>query len=73
MFSGRRAAVRAAILGGDPQRDRSIWAFYCRHFDIPTIMDLAYECASMFRQGEIKWPVRSFQRKLMKHFPKTSA
>ena len=71
--AGAAADELIAILGGQAERDRRIWAFYCRHFDIGIIFDLAYECASLFRQGEIRNPVTAFQHKLASRFPKGGA
>ena len=71
--AGAAADEVLAILGNAPRSNRTLWAFYCYHFDIGTILDLAYECASRFRQGEIKNPVTAFQHKLQERFPKGGA
>ena len=42
--------------------DRDLWAYYCYHHDIETILEKAQELKSRYRQGEIRNPVTAFQR-----------
>ena len=42
--------------------DRNLWAYYCYHHDIETILEKARELKSRYRQGELKNPVTAFQR-----------
>ena len=58
---------------GDPIRDRGIWVWYCQRLGLNTFLELADEIISSARQGEIKWPVRAFQRHLMDALPKGGA
>ena len=55
---------------GDRRRDRGIWVWYCQRIGLGTFLDLADEIISSWNQGEIKWPVRAFQRHLMDALPK---
>ena len=48
--------------------DRTLWAYYCYHHDIETILDKAREIASRHRQGELKRPIRAFQRWLQRSY-----
>ena len=48
--------------------DRSLWAYYCYHHDIETILEKARELKSRYRQGEIRNPVTAFQRWLQVSF-----
>ena len=48
--------------------DRDLWAYYCYHHDIETILDKARELKSRYRQGEIRNPVTAFQRWLQVSF-----
>ena len=48
--------------------DRDFWAYYCYHHDIETILEKAREIASRHRQGELKWPIRAFQRWLQRSY-----
>ena len=41
---------------------------YCYHHDIETLLEKAREIASRHRQGELKWPVRAFQRWLIRNY-----
>ena len=66
--AGAAADELIAILGGDPGRDRGTWAFYCYHHDIEIILDKAHEFASRSRQGELRCPVRAFQRWLQRAY-----
>lgn len=66
--AGAAADELIAILGGSAVRDRRTWAYYCYHHDIETLLDKAREIASRHRQGELKWPVPSFQRWLQKSY-----
>ena len=68
--AGAAADELIEILGGSPERDLPIWAFYCHHHDIGILLDRAHELASMARQGDIRNPVTAFQRWLQKSFPK---
>jgi len=72
-----REACRAAdyVLEhfGDRERDRGIWVWYCRHIGLDTFLDIADETISCWKQHEIKWPVRAFQRHLMEAYPKGGA
>ena len=42
--------------------DRNLWAYYCYHHDIETILEKARELKSRYRQGEIRNPVTAFQK-----------
>ena len=42
--------------------DRNLWAYYCYHHDVETILEKARELKSRYRQGELKNPVTAFQR-----------
>ena len=42
--------------------DRDLWAYYCYHHDIETILEKARELKSRSRQGEIRNPVTAFQK-----------
>ena len=42
--------------------DRGLWAYYCYHHDIETILEKARELKSRSRQGEIRNPVTAFQK-----------
>ena len=48
--------------------DRNLWAYYCYHHDIETILEKARELKSRFRQGELKNPVTAFQRWLTRTY-----
>ena len=48
--------------------DRGTWAYYCYHHDIETILEKSREIASRHRQGELKWPIRAFQRWLIRNY-----
>ena len=48
--------------------DRDLWAYYCYHHDIETILEKARELKSRYRQGEIRNPVTAFQRWLQVSF-----
>ena len=48
--------------------DRDIWAYYCYHHDIETILEKARELKSRSRQGELKNPVTAFQRWLQRSY-----
>ena len=48
--------------------DRDLWAYYCYHHDIETILEKARELKSRYRQGEIRNPVTAFQRWLNKSY-----
>ena len=58
---------------GDPLRDRGIWVWYCQRLGLGTFLDLADEIISSWKQQEIRWPVRAFQRHLMDALPKEAA
>jgi len=55
---------------GDRTRDRGIWVWYCQRIGLDVFLELADEIISCLRQGEIKYPVRAFQRHLMDTLPK---
>lgn len=55
---------------GNRERDRGIWVWYCQHLGLDRFLDLAYEVISSARIGEIKWPVRAFQRHLQDALPR---
>ena len=42
--------------------DRNLWAYYCYHHDVETILEKARELKSRYRQGELKNHVTAFQR-----------
>jgi len=68
-LAGGAAEELVEILGiRRDANDVRLWAFYCYHFDIERIMDKAYECASMARQGELRNPVTAFQHWLGTEF-----
>ena len=48
--------------------DRDLWAYYCYHHDIETILEKARELKSRYRQGELRNPVTAFQRWLQVSF-----
>ena len=48
--------------------DRDLWAYYCYHHDIETILEKARELKSRYRQGEIRNPVTAFQKWLNKSY-----
>ena len=48
--------------------DRGLWAYYCYHRDIETILEKARELKSRYRQGEIRNPVTAFQRWLQRNY-----
>ncbi len=48
--------------------DRDLWAYYCYHHDIETILEKARELKSRCRQGEIRNPVTAFQKWLQVSF-----
>ena len=66
--AGAAADELIALLGGSPAHDRGTWAYYCYHHDIEVILDKAREIASRHRQGELKWPIRAFQRWLQRSY-----
>ena len=66
--AGAAADELIDILGGVRRNDHGTWAYYCYHHDIETLLDKAHEIASRHRQGELKWPVRSFQRWLQNSY-----
>ena len=68
--AGAAANELIAILGGSQERDRGTWAYYCYHHDTETILEKAREIASQHRQGELKWPIRAFQRWLQRSYGK---
>ena len=63
-----RAKVGGDVLGGNKGNDRGTWGYYCYHHDIETILEKAREIASRHRQGELKWPIRAFQRWLQRSY-----
>jgi len=58
---------------GDRQRDRGIWVWYCQRIGLNTFFDIADEVISCWRQGEIRWPVRAFQKHLQEALPREGA
>jgi len=69
--AGAAAEELIQILGANPtDYNRRLWAFYCYHHDIETIIEKALRCASERRQGEIRDPVRKFQKWLKKNYGK---
>ena len=58
---------------GNRRRDRGIWVWYCQRLGLGTFLDLADEIISSWKQQEIRWPVRAFQRHLMDALPKEAA
>ena len=48
--------------------DRDLWAYYCYHHDIETILEKARELKSRYRQGELKNPVTAFQKWLQRSY-----
>ena len=55
---------------GNRCRDRGIWVWYCRRIGLDIFLDIADEVISSARQGELRNPVRAFQRHLQEAFPK---
>ena len=55
---------------GNRRRDRGIWVWYCQRLGLGTFLDLADEIISSWKQQEIRWPVRAFQRHLTDALPK---
>lgn len=73
-IAGGAADELSEILGAAPGADnRRLWAFYCYHHDVEIILDRAREIASRHRQGELRDPVRAFQRWLSAAYPKGGA
>ena len=68
--AGAAADELIDLLGGNQERDRGTWAYYCYHHDIGIILDKAYEIASRVRQGELKNPVTAFQKWLIRSYGK---
>ena len=58
---------------GNRRRDRGIWVWYCQRLGLGTFLDLADEIISSWKQQEIRWPVRAFQRHLTDALPKEAA
>jgi len=58
---------------GDRKRDRGLWVWYCRRIGLGAFLDIADEVTSCWRQHEIKWPVRAFQRHLQEALPREGA
>ena len=48
--------------------DRDLWAYYCYHHDIETILEKARELKSRSRQGEIRNPGTAFQKWLQRSY-----
>ena len=67
-LAGAAADELIDILGGNRGNDRGTWGYYCYHHDIETILEKAREIASRHRQGELKWPIRAFQRWLQRSY-----
>ena len=67
-IAGAAADEHIDILGGNKGNDRGTWGYYCYHHDIETILEKAREIASRHRQGELKWPIRAFQRWLIRNY-----
>ena len=67
-LAGAAADELIDILGGTKGNDRGTWGYYCYHHDIETILEKAREIASRHRQGELKWPIRAFQRWLQRSY-----
>ena len=66
--AGAAADELIDILGGNRKNDHGTWSYYCYHHDIETILEKAREIASRHRQGELKWPIRAFQRWLIRNY-----
>ena len=66
--AGAAADELIDILGGNRGNDRGTWGYYCYHHDIETILEKAREIASRHCQGELKWPIRAFQRWLQRSY-----
>ena len=66
--AGAAADELIDILGGNRKSDHGTWSYYCYHHDIETILEKAREIASRHRQGELKWPIRAFQRWLQRSY-----
>jgi len=61
-LAGAAADELIERLGAERSADnRNLWAYYCYHHDIEILLEKADECASRFRQGEIRDPVTLFQ------------
>ena len=70
-LAGAAAEELIEILGARPtESNRRLWAYYCYHHDIGIIFEMAYQCASEQRQGELKNPVTAFQRRLTRTYGK---
>ena len=70
-LAGAAAEELIKILGARPTAgNRRLWAYYCYHHDIGIIFEMAYQCASEHRQGELKNPVTAFQRRLTRTYGK---
>ena len=67
-LAGAAADELIDILGGNKGNDRGTWGYYCYHHDIETILEKAREITSRHRQGELKWPIRAFQRWLQRSY-----
>ena len=68
--AGAAADELIDILGGNSDRDRGTWAYYCYHHDTEIILDKAHEIASLRRQGELDNPVTAFQHWLQVSYAK---
>ena len=55
---------------GDQKRDRGLWVWYCQRLGLDAFLELADEVVSCWRQGEIRYPVRAFQRHLKDALPR---
>ena len=56
-----------------PQSNHRLWSAFCLYNNPDDIIELAYEYASYYRQGEVNNRVTAFQAKLNKKYPETVA
>ena len=56
-----------------PQSNHRLWSAFCLYNDPDDIIQLAYEYASYYRQGEIRDAVTAFQARLNREYPETVA
>ena len=66
------AADQAIDLLGGKQKDRGIWVWYCSYIGTDCFLNLAFEIASCVQQGELRDPVKAFQKRLQEILPKDS-
>lgn len=48
--------------------DRGIWVWYCRRIGVDDFLEIFREILSLNRQGEIRFPIRAFHRRLQEWY-----